>query len=847
MAKFSSCVVILLLLVNSVLAQTITMSEKLDDEKIERFGEDARQMVSFLEFLLNSLGDPETSRAQKNTIIDETYAKVFRDSKVQVEDDLLPNREVVTMKDVQAYLKDITFFYKKGANFSLQVNTVDYFINQNGKHSYKLAMDRTIRGLNVDNDSVIITGPRYMEVVVDVLNEDIKIVSFYSSLIKEENAMTKWWNDLPDALKSVTASQIYFNDSLKLDDLLKLKPDLLIGDSLETDSGSVLVRNEKIFQSIRNVYVITELNCEGMEDLTDITGLTNLKNLRRLDLSNTAVTDVSPLQALNNLEELDISNTDLGNPDPLRNLEILKTLDISNTKIVNAYFLKNLKALRKVNISNTAIKDSRFFSTLENLQELDLSNTGVVEINGLVELSELRSLNIDRTKVKNVEPLAKLPKLETLFANYTPISSIAAFKDSESIEKIYCDSTGIGRESAAELARHKPGLLVVFESEMLLTWWKSLDVHWQSVFKNIKLETKLPSKEALQELILMNELDLNGRREIGQISSLSVFYNLKSLDLSNTGTENIAVLSQMNSLENLYLSSNPISNIDALSELRNLKVLDLSMTEITSIDPLMQLEELRWLNISGSDVAEIGDLTSLKSLEIIYCEKILLPPYRISGITKVHPNVLFVYNSEYLNNWWSELTKDWQEVFAKHTTISAKPKPEELHSVIALDSIHFVGNRSMTSLEPLSQLTRLRYLYFSNTGISSLDPLAFMGQLKHLKVPENPISDLSPVKDLITLEELDISNTPVSDLRYLEFFINLKRFNCAGTQTRNLKYLRGLNKLEHIEIQNTPVSNLSSLPPDAPLQILTCYNTKLNERKLNAFKEKFPDCQVIFY
>ena len=68
--------------------------------------------VRFLEFLLNTLGDAQSSARDKDVIIRESYLKIFRDGKVQIEDDLLADRKVVTNKDVQAYLKDIEFFIK---------------------------------------------------------------------------------------------------------------------------------------------------------------------------------------------------------------------------------------------------------------------------------------------------------------------------------------------------------------------------------------------------------------------------------------------------------------------------------------------------------------------------------------------------------------------------------------------------------------------------------------------------------------------------------------------------------------------------------------------------------------
>ncbi|MEJ2005773.1 MAG: hypothetical protein P8X57_12620 [Cyclobacteriaceae bacterium] len=99
-----------------------------------------RDIISFLEYMLNTLGDPETSARDKDVIVNESYAKVFRDSTVQVEDDLDENRDVITNKDVQAYLKDVEFFFKE-AHFELEWQDMEASENEDGQTYYKVSVD----------------------------------------------------------------------------------------------------------------------------------------------------------------------------------------------------------------------------------------------------------------------------------------------------------------------------------------------------------------------------------------------------------------------------------------------------------------------------------------------------------------------------------------------------------------------------------------------------------------------------------------------------------------------------------------------------------------------------------
>jgi len=54
-----------------------------------------REIISFFEYMLNTLGNSSTPTRDKEVLITESYAKIFRDSKVQVEDDLDEERMVI--------------------------------------------------------------------------------------------------------------------------------------------------------------------------------------------------------------------------------------------------------------------------------------------------------------------------------------------------------------------------------------------------------------------------------------------------------------------------------------------------------------------------------------------------------------------------------------------------------------------------------------------------------------------------------------------------------------------------------------------------------------------------------
>src|SRR5688500_11316653 len=85
--------------------------------------QEVRDMISFLQFMLNTLGNASTSARDKDVLVMESFTKIFRDAKVQIEDDLDPKRTVITNKDVPAYLKDVDFFFKD-VKFELNIEDI---------------------------------------------------------------------------------------------------------------------------------------------------------------------------------------------------------------------------------------------------------------------------------------------------------------------------------------------------------------------------------------------------------------------------------------------------------------------------------------------------------------------------------------------------------------------------------------------------------------------------------------------------------------------------------------------------------------------------------------------------
>ncbi len=165
-------------------------------KKVENYREQIRRLVGFLEFSLNSLGSSETTTKEKEIIINESFLKAFLNEKVQIEDDLDENREILTYKDVQAYLKDVDFFFKQ-ATFKIDVQDIQELTNDQGMPYFKVTANRNLQAVTVDDKVVNNNKTRYIEINLDENEQVLKIASIYTTRLNEAAEMIAWWNNMP--------------------------------------------------------------------------------------------------------------------------------------------------------------------------------------------------------------------------------------------------------------------------------------------------------------------------------------------------------------------------------------------------------------------------------------------------------------------------------------------------------------------------------------------------------------------------------------------------------------------------------------------------------------------------
>jgi Leucine-rich repeat (LRR) protein len=775
--------------------------------------QEVRDMVAFFQYMLNTLGDATTSNRDKDVMVMESYTKIFRDAKVQVEDDLDPDRKVITNKDITAYLKDVDFFFKD-VKFEFNIDHIEAAGSSGDKLYYKVSLSRNLHGTTADGKPMRNTMKRFIEINYDTKAQDLKIVSIYTNQFNEKQALLDWWNSLSYEWKSIFTEKFSLADSAQLSDIRKV----MSTDSLDI-SDNHYVRN---IEPLAELNDLRYLNLSGTA-IADLSPLRNLTELSDVDISKTQIKDLSPLRYAVNLSRLNMSETSIDSIRVLERFTNLKVLEMKESMSRDFSVLKNLDSVAVLDLEKANIVSVDFAGALKNLNSLNIARTAVADISVIKDLSNLSLLNIDSTQVKDITVLSNLKKLRVVHMNYTPVKSLAALNGLPVLERVYCDHTGVTRVEANEFTTKNPTTLVISDSEDLRGWWTDLPSVWKDVFSRRAKIGYNPGKEDLAKVANLDSINISNYVNIKTLAPLSRLQKLRVLIVAKTGIVDV-----------IPLKFNPL-----------LEMIDISNTSVSDISPLANLQNLTTLSADGTTVGSIDTLSRLKGLERLYVDQTQVNDSIVSKFLQANPHCLVVYKTNQLQTWWSSLSPEWQSVFQNQLRIEIQPTRNNFHKLIEAEKLS-LHNVRVTDLSPLTEFIRLKELEITGTDVTDLSPLSDMTSLHSLVVRDQPIRGLGALRNLRELKTLDISNTAIDELDVVSDLKKLKSLSCAGTPVKKLNPLQSLNMLEQLDCSNTDIRNLEPIF-HLPLKTLKCYNSKVSKGDLEKFKKFNPECNVIFY
>ena len=788
-------------------------------EQVESYQAKAEDQVRFMAYLFNTLGSAQSSHRDKDVIIKESYLKIFRDGKVQIEDDLTENRQVLINKDVTAYLKDIDFFFRE-VKFDFELKETEAFLRENGGLSFKIEVKRTLKGVDIEGESVLNSKTRFVEINLDPETDELQIASMYTTKVSREEALTEWWNNLSLAWKDVFKEKIGVEaDSIEMQQLYRIAS----LDSINLSGDNFIVNLEPISMLVDLKKI--DLSHTKIEDLSPLSGLTELRNL---NISHSAVTELSFLRYAEQMEKLDLSFTAIQEIDALENFKQLKELKLTGSDIRDFKVLGNFEKLRALDLSETFFNQIEVLSSLAQLEELNLAKSNVAELSSQLSPNTLKILDVSYAFVSDLNPLKDYKSLHTLNINNTQVESLLPLESVSSLEKVYADHTFVSENAINDFIDRNPNILLIVNSEELSEWWSNLSADWKHALSPyIKISrNKAPEKEQLTKLLLLDSLNIDNSG-ITELTPLIKFSRLRYLSISDNRINSLMPLETLMGLTEVTAQNIGLNNVSSIVRLKKVQRLNLAENRLSELHllQLAQLNALKYLNIDQNGIGKeaVGKFLSLK----------------VNDFT-------LIYDAVGLSNWWRNLGPTWQQIFKVQFPMDNPPSPEDLHNLTTIKTV-MIMDEPISDLNPLAQFVHLESLHLERVGLQSLESVSAVADIQKLTITGTAITDLEPLTQLQELKDLNLDFTAVSDLKSLEDLPNLERLSLAGTQIKSVKGLESLNRLYFLDISSTQVRWIGKLDLLNNLEDLVCYNTRIFDFSLNKFKEANPDCEVRHY
>lgn len=788
-------------------------------EQMETYRQQAGQIVKFYESTLNFLASKSNPVKEKEVIINESYLKFFWNDKVQIEDDLDDHRLVPLYKDVQAYLSDVDFFFKR-ARFTYLLQNVDVKTNIDQQTYFFVTVNRNLAGLTVNGDSVNSNKVRYFEINYDDSKQELKIVSIYTTKLNEKDELRNWWNGLTDEWRGLLGKDLMVQEGLPLSAVSHYNDTVAIVEGMP-----VKLYDSRIYGLFLKIVDSKELNLSGNASLTDLTPLSRLSALVTLDISGTAVTDLMPLRNLNSLEVLKCSTTVVSSMEPLKYCSHIRELNLSGTSLTDLSTVSGFSGLESLDISRTGVSTLEPLKEMSSLKELRLAGTAVRDMTPISGLTALTLLDISSTPVSDLAPLKSLPSLQKLWMDKTQVASLSPINGLPALQSVYCDDTRVGKQNAVNYMLAHPGVVVIFATAELTAWWNAMPQEWKKVISYYRTMDKMPSKEQLHSLMTVDSLNIEGRTSLASLEPVSQFPRLATLICSNSS----------------------ISDLSPLKDLTLLTCLDLRNTLVASLEPLRNQNNLKTLLIDNTRVNDLSPVAGLPSLALVQADNTGVSLEQGNAFIDRNPACRFVFQTFENESWWKGLNASWQKALLKETGQTGEPDKFGLQAIAGTERLVIEQDPMITDLQPVLYLSRLKEFRFSDTRVTTLDPLRRMTRLIKLGFPKNPIFDLTPVGGLTQLQELDFENTQVEDLQPIAGLLNLEVLKMSGTPVKTLKYISAMRKLQDIDLYNTKISNIDILDQLPQLRSVRIFNTKISPKKVDAFKLKHPECKVDYY
>ncbi|MCC0784518.1 cell wall-binding repeat-containing protein [Clostridioides sp. ES-S-0108-01] len=605
------------------------------------------------------------------------------------------------------------------------------------------------------------------------------------------------FNDLSN-LKSIKISNRNISNNNDLNKLVNLT-------SLELNNTNIT--NLKCIKDLKNLeklYISSNEYAENEINLNEIKEISSLKNLEDLKIENVKLEDLTGIDNLTNLKNLNLDNNNIKNIELLKNLTCNMSLNnnaISDISMLDFNKLKN----NTINISNQKIilETIQINSDIVKLENpirsngvLTFKNKDGVTYNALEDIFVWEFKNFSKTKVDFSSNLDSKKFFNGSFIIRLVEGSdedVVDIKDTNLktiIEKELVSNSVINKGDAitkSDLNKIKSlkitgdvknlDILKYCDNIMYLNCYSEVtSIESLKYLKNLKelsinvSELENCSLDAIKDLIDLEKIEIIGNgNDFLDLSNLIKLKKLKNLKIYGKKFINGNVLKELN-LKELNLTNNGLNDISFLADL-NLEILSImsfnsedNQSTLNNLNPLKNMLSLKKLCITGTNINNIDALENLKNLEVLN-----LSQNNINNINCLK-NLINLNELNLNSNSISSIFQIKNLIKLKKLDLSFNIIDDisDLKNLRNLVQIQLNSNR-IKELKNLEELTNLETLNLSYNKIKSIEEIKNLRNLKNLRINNNNVTSIEPLNALsgCTIDSdynkiYDISNIDLS-------------------------------------------------------------------------------------
>nr|XP_045224849.1 leucine-rich repeat-containing protein 40 isoform X3 [Macaca fascicularis] len=457
-------------------------------------------------------------------------------------------------------------------------------------------------------------------------------------------------------------------------------------------------------------------------------------DLTKLIISNNKLQSLTDdLRLLPALTVLDIHDNQLTSlPSAMRELENLQKLNVSHNKLKifpeEITNLRNLKCLYLQHNELTCISEG--FEQLSNLEDLDLSNNRLTTVPAsFSSLSSLVRLNLSSNQLKSLPAeINRMKRLKHLDCNSNLLETIPPeLAGMESLELLY-------------LRRNKLRFLPEFPSCSLL---KELHVGENQI--------EMLEAEHLKHLNSILVLDLRDNKLKSVPDEITLLRSLERLDLSNNDISSLPYSLGNLHLKFLALEGNPLRTIRReIINKGTQEVLKYLRSKIKDDGPSQSESAAETaMTLPSESRVNIHAIITLKILDYSDKQATLIPDEVFNAVKS---NIITSIN--FSKNQLCEIPK-------RNNFLNSLP--EEMESLVRLQTINLSFNRFKMLPEVLYRIFTLETILISNNQVGSVDPqkMKMMENLTTLDLQNNDLLQIPPeLGNCVNLRTLLLDGNP---------------------------------------------------------------------------------------